>query len=521
MRRLAALLFLTLPLHAAPDGAELYKANCSMCHGPEGLGIAGVFPPLAKSDFLADFREKSLRAPMEGLSGEIKVNGTTYHGAMPPAFLDDAQLAAVFNHIFKSWGNDLTEVTPEEITTLRAKTKFPTLAALQASMTGTSLPEPPSGWKLSVGEELNFSPTRIALHPDGKQVLILSMQGDVWAWTPGTTGAKQIFRHKDFIDSSLGEQLVMGMTVDKRGHLYLTSNQRNTKTSPVRNEMTLFRTEPWSEGSEWKTPRVWLKTTAPFGIGPYNHGLSHIAEGPDGFIYVNSGARTDSGEPGKQPNYATTGEDPITAAMWKIDPNTAKPEIEVIARGLRNTYGFTWDDAGHFVGVDNGPDAHCPEEFNLIEPGKHYGFPYQYSDWQEKPYPHTPDKPEGLEITLPFKNVGPDAGNNLFSFDAHSSPAGIVWLGKEWPAPFAESFLTVRFGNLLKIGEDTGFDLVQIHPDFTKRTFASHRILHPLGRPIDILKLPGNRLLIAEHCRATNFAAGTGTPGRLLLLEPK
>lgn len=520
MRRLVALPFLILTLHAAPDGAGLYKANCAMCHGLEGLGMAGVFPPLAKSDFLVKQRERSLRGPMEGLSGEIEVNGVKYKGGMPAAFLDDEQLAAVFNHIFSSWGNDLPSVTARELTTLRAKTKFPTLAALKASMTGEKLPDAPDGWSLTIAEELAFSPTRLALHPDGRHVLILSMQGDVWSWKPGST-AKHLFRHEDFIDPALGNQLVMGMTVDRRGRLYITSNQCNKNATPVRNEMTIFRTGPWEADTEWEAPAAWLKTSAPYGIGPYNHGLSHIAQGPDGMIYVNSGARTDSGEPGTQPNYATTGEDPHTAALWKIDPDAARPGIEVIARGLRNTYGFTWDDDGHLLGVDNGPDAHCAEELNLIESGKHYGFPYQYSDWTEKPYPHTPDKPDGLEITPPFKNLGPDGGKNLSTFDAHSSPAGIVWLGKDWPAPFGGSLLTVRFGNLLNIDRDVGFDLVQLHPDLANKTVATKRILYPLARPIDILKLPGHRLLIAEHSRATNFAAGMGTPGRLLLLEPK
>lgn len=524
MRRLAALSALISTLHAAPDGAELYKTNCAMCHGLEGLGMAGVFPPLAKSDFLLNHRDKALRGPMEGLSGEIEVNGQKYKGGMPAAFLDDEQLTTVFNFVFSAWGNEVKPVTLEEITTTRAKTRFPTLAALKASMTGEKLPDAPAGWSLSMVEELGFSPTRLILHPDGKRVLILSMLGDVWAWTPGSSGVTHMFRHQDFINPELGEQLVMGMTVDDRGHLYLTSNQCNKNATPVRNEMTIWRTEAWSESQEWKVPQPWLKPTAPFGIGPYNHGLSHIAQGPDGMIYVNSGARTDSGEAGKQPNYATTGEDPITAAMWKIDPRAEKPEIEVIARGLRNTYGFAWDDQTRLLGVDNGPDAHCPEELNLIEPGKHYGFPYQYSDWTDKPYPHTPDKPAGIEITTPFKNLGPDAGGSekgLASFDAHSSPAGLIWLNKDWPAPFGGSFLNVRFGNLLKIDKDVGFDLVQLHPDFEKRTVTTKRILYPLARPIDILKLPGHKLLIAEHSRATNFTAGMGTPGRLLLLEPK
>ncbi|RYD36149.1 MAG: c-type cytochrome [Verrucomicrobiaceae bacterium] len=523
MRIPAFFFFVTVaPLAAGPDGAALYQQHCAMCHGQEGLGMPGVFPPLAKADFLVKEREKALTGPMEGLSGKITVNGQEYNGAMPPAFLDDEQLSAVFNHVFTSWGNVVKQTSAEEITAVRAKSKFPTLSALKQSMVGEKLPDPPAGWKLTVGGELSFSPSRLALHPDGRQVVVLSTRGDIWLWEPGATELAPLFRNETYIDPNLGDQLVMGMTVDTKGRLYIASNQCNKKASPVRNEMTIFRTEPWTSAKGWAAPKPWFKVQAPFGIGPYNHGLSHLAQGPDGFLYVNSGARTDSGEAGTQPNYATTGEDPITAVIWRMDPEAEKPEIGILASGLRNNYGFCWDDDGHMIATENGPDAHAPEELNLIEKGRHYGFPYQFSDWKEKAYPHTAEVPQGLEITLPFRNKGPHGGSGLSSFDPHSCPSGIVWLGKDWPAPFSGSFLTARFGNLLKLeGGDVGFDVLQLHVDFNDRSFTSKQILSPLGRPVDILKLPGHRLLIAEYNRATTLAAGMGTPGRLLLLEPE
>ena len=526
MRRIAFLLVaLVAPLSAAPDGSALYQQNCGICHGPEGLGMAGVFPPLAKSDFLIKERTKALRGPMEGLNGKIEVNGASYDGVMPPAFLDDEQLTAVFNYVFSAWGNEVSPTSTQEISELRAKTKFPTLEALKSSMVGDKLPDAPEGWTLTLGTELGFSPTRLALHPDGEHILALSQHGDVWTWKPDEKEAKLLFLSTDLIDKRLGEELVMGITVDSKGRLYITSNQRDVTASPVQNEMTIFRTEPWSKDLPWSLPKPWLRPKNPFGIGPYNHGLSHIAEGPDGKLYVNSGARTDSGETGNQPNYATTGETPTTAAIWRVDPEAEAPEIEVYATGLRNTYGFCWDDEKRMIGTENGPDAHAPEELNLIQKGHHYGFPFQFSDWTTKPYPHTPDIPSGLEITKPFRNLGPAAGGNekgISTFDPHSSPAGIVWLEKDWPAPLGGSFLTTRFGNLLKLDHgDVGFDLVQLHLDFSNHTATTKQLLHPLARPIDVLKLPGHRLVIAEYSRATNLAAGVGTPGRLLLLEPK
>jgi glucose/arabinose dehydrogenase/cytochrome c553 len=514
-------LILATPARAVPDGAALYKQHCGICHGAEGAGIEGIFPPLAMADFLTRERKRALKAPLEGLQGEIVVNGRTYQGAMPPAFLDDEELAAVFNHIFQSWGNDLPPVTVEEVTALRADTRFPTLEALKASMVGGELPVAPAGWKIAVGAELSFSPTRLAVHPDGKRVLALTAAGDVWEWNPETGETARIFSGKSYTDPSLGDVQTMGITVDSAKRLYITSNQRNTSTQPVMNEMIIFRTEPWTEEKPRSTPTQWFRNSSPFGIGPYNHGLSHIAQGPDGMLYLNCGSRTDGGEAGNQANYSTAGEEPDTAVIWRMDPEAEEPTIEIFASGLRNTYGFTWDGQGRMVGTENGPDAHAPEELNFIRQGRHYGFPYQFSNWSEKAYPHTPDAPAGIEFTPPLRNLGPDGGRGLSTFDAHSSPAGIVWLGKDWPAPLGGSFLTVRFGNLLKLDQDVGFDLLQIHADLEAGTLQTTRLMAPLGRPIDLVKLSGRRLVIAEYSRETNFAAGMGTPGRLLVLQPE
>jgi glucose/arabinose dehydrogenase/cytochrome c5 len=506
---------------AAPDGAALYERHCALCHGAGGQGVAGVFPPLAAADFLVKQREKALRAPLEGLMGKIEVNGVVYQGGMPPVMLRDEEVAAVFGHVFSSWGNALPAPTTDEIAKLRAKTRFKTFDALQAALGGGALPAAPPGWTLRVGVELSFSPVRLAAHPDGKSALILEQNGNVWRWEFGATVCTRIVEGASYLDRALGPPSVLGATVDRRGRLYLVCNQRNEKVRPVRDEVTIFRTSAWSGERGWEQPAPWLRASYPWGIGPFNHGVSHIAPGPDGWLYVNSGSRTDGGEAGTSPDFSTAGEEPITAAIWRINPDDDTPRIEVFARGLRNSFGFCWDDAGRLLATENGPDADAPEELNWIERDGHYGFPFQFADWETKPYPHTPDAPGGLAITRPFRNLGPDAGGSarrISTFDPHSCPSGIVWLGDDWPAPLGGSFVVARFGNLIKA--ESGFDLLALRPDFAARATTAHRVLHPLGRPIDVLKLSGHRLLIAEYCRGTNYAAGLGTPGRLLVLEP-
>jgi len=99
-RSLPLLLGLLSPLAAIAAGADLYRIQCSACHGPEGKGMPGVFPPLAGADFLRNHREQALRAPMEGLQGPLTVNGQSYHGQMPAVALKDAQMVELFDFIF-------------------------------------------------------------------------------------------------------------------------------------------------------------------------------------------------------------------------------------------------------------------------------------------------------------------------------------------------------------------------------------------------------------------------------------
>ena len=66
------------------DGAAVYASNCASCHGANGAGIAGVFPPLAghAADLAAldGGRTYLIDALLYGLQGAIVIDGTTYDG---------------------------------------------------------------------------------------------------------------------------------------------------------------------------------------------------------------------------------------------------------------------------------------------------------------------------------------------------------------------------------------------------------------------------------------------------------
>lgn len=105
-------------------GQDVYAGICLACHMQNGSGIAGVFPPLAKSDFLMKDVDRNIKNLIEGLSGEITVNGTKYNQVMPATGLDDQDIADVLNYVMNSWGNESDDfVTKAKVAKVRASLK--------------------------------------------------------------------------------------------------------------------------------------------------------------------------------------------------------------------------------------------------------------------------------------------------------------------------------------------------------------------------------------------------------------
>lgn len=100
-------------------GSEIYADFCVTCHLDNGEGVPYAFPPLAKSDYLANNRLLSINALKYGLQGEIMVNGITYNSAMAPLGLEDQEIADVMNFIMNSWGNTQNKIVTEaEVTAI-------------------------------------------------------------------------------------------------------------------------------------------------------------------------------------------------------------------------------------------------------------------------------------------------------------------------------------------------------------------------------------------------------------------
>ncbi len=518
-------------------GQALYAANCSMCHQVTGRGTVGTYPPLAGSDWLAQNRKGAIRAVVAGLNEPLTVNGTRYHGQMPPALLTDAQVADVLTFVLNSWGNPGGRIIAPEVAAVRAKTGFPTFEALKRASDFRPLPAAPAGFHVAETARLPDFATRLASDRQGKKLFVLGQNGAVWRLDLASKKFKQIIWPTNYSDLRPGDFGTLGMTLDSQNHLWISFNQRLASRPLVTNEIGILRTSVTDADGDPVAPRLWFRTGYPHGIGPYNHGVSDLRFGPDGKLYLCSGSRTDGGEPGTDPQLGQMGETDLTAAVLRFDPQSAHPEPEVVARGIRNAYSLNWDGEGNLFTVANGPDAHAGEEMDhIVTPAagatpRHHGFPHQLGRIPagHRWYPHTSEAPTGVSFVLPVENLGPAGlyeGKPTATFTPHSSPAGLEWLGAEWPEAVRNSFLMGRFGNLITTGDgpDAGFDVLQIRlsrtatGDWQART---ETFLAGLGRPIDIHVAAG-KIYVLEYTRPNSFKGQTGwLPGRIIEVGPK
>ena len=105
---------------ADQHGELMYKRHCLSCHQKDAGGIPGMYPPLAKNKVVSGDASKLIDIVLNGMSGEIEVNGETYNGVMASyRNLTDKDIAAVLNYLRSGFKNSGNEITPEQVKALR------------------------------------------------------------------------------------------------------------------------------------------------------------------------------------------------------------------------------------------------------------------------------------------------------------------------------------------------------------------------------------------------------------------
>lgn len=109
-------------------GQTVYMQVCFACHQPTGMGLPGMFPPLAGSDWVTAVKpDRLIRIVLHGITGPIQLNGQPFTSPapiMPPqGTLSDEQIANVLTYVRTNFGNKASAVTAAEVKAIREAEK--------------------------------------------------------------------------------------------------------------------------------------------------------------------------------------------------------------------------------------------------------------------------------------------------------------------------------------------------------------------------------------------------------------
>lgn len=205
------------------------------------------------------------------------------------------------------------------------------------------------------------------------------------------------------------------------------------------------------------------------------HNTRTVVIGPDRKMYVSIGSTCNVCEE----------DDDRRASLMRYDLDGSNGEI--YATGLRNTVGYLFDD-GEIIGVDMGRDQIGddipPEEINIIEQGKDYGWPYCYGDGI-----NNPEYPDRLSYC---QN---ETEGSVFGMQAHSAPLGISMLSESakatWPTEFSNGYFIALHGSWNRT-IPTGYKVVFVdksNGEYEEYNFLSGWLesnAQAWGRPVDM-----------------------------------
>jgi glucose/arabinose dehydrogenase len=267
--------------------------------------------------------------------------------------------------------------------------------------------------------------------------------------------------------------------------------------------------------------RVELPAGQPARLQPFitglptqgRHPLKSFVVDASGALFVNVGAPSDHCEAMDGAEAGTDKGCGQTAGLWKFtpQPDASKAwEGKPFAWGLRNSVGLAFQpDSGALWQAENSRDSlpgekyaknSPPDELNLVEPGKHFGWPHcTGADVLDTSF----GARRCQDFTAPVKLL-----------PAHAAPLGMLFYRNAGPAKWQGALVMAWHGY-----QPTGHRLMAWRFDAKQQPTGAPLPLidgwsaqagqHPMGAPVDVAQDEQGRIWITEDRNGT-----------LLLLAP-
>jgi mono/diheme cytochrome c family protein len=104
-------------------GKRVFNRTCITCHQATGLGVPGVYPPLAGSEWAQGPEDRVIHIVLYGLTGPIRVKDKDFDNSMASlgTTLKDDDIANALTYVRSEWGNNAPAVTAEAVAKVRAE----------------------------------------------------------------------------------------------------------------------------------------------------------------------------------------------------------------------------------------------------------------------------------------------------------------------------------------------------------------------------------------------------------------
>jgi glucose/arabinose dehydrogenase len=217
-----------------------------------------------------------------------------------------------------------------------------------------------------------------------------------------------------------------------------------------------------------------------------HHGWKYLRFGADNKLYTAVGAPCNSCKPEKD----------IYTSLIRLNPNGS--ELEILARGIRNTVGFDWQpETNALFFNDNGRDYlgddEPADELNKwTTKGEHFGYPYCHGG--DTLDPEFGKDKKCADYTAP-----------AWKYKAHIAPLGMrFYTGKQFPVDYKNQLFVAQHGSWNRT-EPQGYRVALVKfnqgKPVSEQAFISGWLTDKgevLGRPVDILTLPDGSLLVSD-----------------------
>lgn len=219
------------------------------------------------------------------------------------------------------------------------------------------------------------------------------------------------------------------------------------------------------------------------------HFTRTINFGSDGRLYVSIGSSCDTCEEN----------DERRASIYSMRKDGS--DFRKYADGLRNAVFFTWNNITNKIwatemGRDYLGDNLPPDEINIIEEDKFYGWPWYYGK-------NVRDKKFQSRTSL---SLGRELAESYIDIQAHSSPLGLDFIppNSKWPRDYWYDLLVAYHGSWNRT-EPTGYKIVRFKFDEEGNYLGEEDFISgwlqddgALGRPVDILVMADGVVYITD-----------------------